>query len=98
MSNLIMFVFSFAILSIVYRGWVLTMLWGWFLVPLGIPAISIATALGIVLIVSMFTPNNETKSEKKTGDISDQLAEAMGKAFATPTITLLIGLLVSLFV
>ena len=45
--------FLVAFLALVLlRGWVLSVLWGWFLVPLGIPAIGISHALGVNLIVT----------------------------------------------
>ena len=35
------------------NGYVLTKLWLWFLVPLGVPAIGIAAAMGIIVTVAL---------------------------------------------
>lgn len=34
------------------QGWVLSILWGWFAVPLGAPAISIPGAIGMAILLS----------------------------------------------
>lgn len=40
-------------LGVIWRGFVLSILWGWFMVgPLGVPALSIPAAIGITLIVA----------------------------------------------
>lgn len=39
----------------IYEGWVLHIMWGWFVVPLGVVAIDTAQAVGIALIASMLT-------------------------------------------
>jgi hypothetical protein len=36
------------------RGLVLVSLWGWFVVPLGVPGIGIAHAIGISILASLF--------------------------------------------
>jgi len=51
------------------RGWVLFVLWGWFLIPLGLPAIGIAHALGIQCIVSLMSMHSGPKTDKDTGEI-----------------------------
>ncbi len=40
--------------SIFLRGWALSVLWGWFVVPFGVAAIGPAHAYGLVLISEMF--------------------------------------------
>ncbi len=42
------------VLTIIH-GLLLKLFWGWFVVPLGVPAIGVAHALGISLVVSMLT-------------------------------------------
>lgn len=48
---------------IILRGLVLSMLWGWFIVPLGAPVLSVAQAVGIVLIVMLITFRSTERSE-----------------------------------
>lgn len=51
---------SFLVIFAVIRGFLLTTLWAWFIVPLGQPALTIPLAIGISLIVGFF---NITKKE-----------------------------------
>jgi hypothetical protein len=51
------------IAGLLLRGWVLSVLWGWFVTPLGTPPITIPIALGLSLLISMFT--QEVKREKE---------------------------------
>lgn len=46
---------TFAIITTVLRGVVLSYLWEWFIVPFGIPSIGIAHALGVSTIVGFLT-------------------------------------------
>ena len=47
-------------------GFVLSQLWGWFMVPFGVVAISIPWAIGLSLLVGTFTmtPNVATKDQQ----------------------------------
>jgi len=38
------------------HGWVISLLWLWFAVPLGVPAITIGVAIGLACLASMFQP------------------------------------------
>lgn len=51
-------------LSIALRGVVLSYLWLWFLVPLGLPVIGIMHALGISLIVTFLVTSTGNKHEQ----------------------------------
>ena len=68
---------------IVMRAWVLTILWGWFIVPFGLPALGIAWAIGIAATISIFTAK-PVKSEE--GDNS-----SLAFAIVQPLMALLIG-------
>lgn len=95
---ILMAMLGIIVAAIMLRAWVLTVLWGWFAVPYGAPAIGIATAIGISLIVSMFTHNISKEKSIKIKTMNDFTAEVMGRAFGNPLATLLIGWIVSLFV
>ena len=46
-------------LLVLLNGWVLSVLWGWFAVPVfGLPALSIPAALGVQVIVSFLTKHH----------------------------------------
>lgn len=54
--------------GVLWRGYVLSILWAWFLVPtLGAPQIGVAQALGVSLTAQVFHPAVETK-EKSFGE------------------------------
>ena len=53
--------------SVILRGLVLKILWGWFIVPLGVISIGISHALGISIIITFITfkkPAEDTKWEE----------------------------------
>jgi hypothetical protein len=39
-----------------YKGWVIHVLWTWFLVPLGIQAVGIFQAIGILCLINLVIP------------------------------------------
>lgn len=55
-----------AILSAVWSGYVLTVLWGWFIVPFGLPALSISWAFGLILVVSLLRSPARKPREDET--------------------------------
>lgn len=88
----------FIILATLLRAWVLTQLWAWFVVPLGGIPLTIAYAIGISLLVGLFTMHLQQatpKSEDKS--ISASFGNAIGTAIGGPGVTLLIGWIVTLF-
>ena len=46
-----------------YEGWIIWVLWGWFMVPLGIPVITFVHAVGISVLVGVFTSNPKPKTD-----------------------------------
>jgi hypothetical protein len=81
-------------LVIIFQGWVLTVLWSWFVAPtFNLPELSIAVAIGLSLVVSMFktyTASNKelTQNEKLTNALATVLV---------PLFTLFFGWIVHLF-
>lgn len=74
----------------IWRGLALSILWGWFIVPLGLPPIGIAIAIGLSLTLSVLVPANRSKGE----DITQEILAA----FITPLIALCFGWVVHQFV
>ena len=71
---------------IVYRGWVFSVLWGWFAVPVfALPSISIPAAIGLAAIVSMLTSHQT--AENKDGDKWAKF----GGVLLGPAMVLLVG-------
>lgn len=46
--------FTLAVLLWFWKGFVLMKLWGWFLVPFGLPGIGITHAMGLLVLESLF--------------------------------------------
>lgn len=54
-SVMMLIVLCVGIPAAIYRGWALSLLWGWFFVPLGLPPIGIVVAIGISLTVNFLS-------------------------------------------
>jgi hypothetical protein len=68
----------------IYGGVVFWLMWGWFMVPLGLPQIGIAWAIGLSTIVVLVTP---TVPNAPQGERTEHLTNVLGK----PAFALLIG-------
>ncbi len=56
------------VLKSIFNGYVLSILWGWFMVAtLKLPALSIVQAIGIVLIVRFLTVHYDPQQNNKKG-------------------------------
>lgn len=80
-------------ISAMLRGYVLSVLWGWFIVPtFGLPGISIPIAIGIAVILSFTTHQlNVARETQTTGD-------RVFNAVVHPLFVLFIGWIVTLFI
>lgn len=83
--------------SAILRGYVLSTLWGWFIVPaFGAPDISIPVACGISLIAAMLAM--QTNGDKdKSKDATEALGRAALNALVMPLISLLFGRIILAF-
>lgn len=80
----------------VWRGYILTVLWGWFVVPtFGLPALGVAAVIGISLIVAFMTMS--TKTDNEEGDAYEKLGKLLGRMILVPLIALGMGWAVQLF-
>lgn len=76
--------------SCIWSGFVLTILWRWFMATsFGLPPLSIAAGIGISLVIQMLVPTPTVKDE----DYS--IGSALGKAFVKPAVALLMGWIVN---
>jgi len=48
----------------IFRGYVLSQLWHWFVVPLGVTDIGIAWAIGLSVLVTLFTFRYDIQTDK----------------------------------
>ncbi len=94
-------------LTTVMEGFTLSFLWGWFLVPLGLPNISVIHAFGIALTARFFSKRLKTpkRKEKKKGTdekldddkITKEAGDLLYQTFVYVTacgLTILIGFIV----
>lgn len=83
---------GFVVVSTLLNGYVLSVLWRWFMVPtLGLPALSIPQAIGIALVVGMLThQSSQHYPENKDEKTSTKVARAI-EPVLNPLIVLLIG-------
>jgi len=79
-------------LSSILNGWALSLLWSWFMVPLGLPPIGIAWAIGISIVIGYLTNHNE----KKKGEEVDS-THVVIVAFMRPVFAVGIGYIVHSF-
>lgn len=72
-----------------FGAWVITCLWSWYLVPVGLPAISLKTAFGLDLLVSMLTTR---LSEDDRGLTSEQVTHRLvERGLCLPAMLLVLG-------
>jgi hypothetical protein len=91
----LVFASTLCVSAIVWRGYVLSLLWLWFLVPtFGLAALSIPAALGVSLVVSMLTHRTDQSPTQR--DRSSSLWFLFVHAFAAVMLTPAVGLLLGL--
>lgn len=86
------------VLSCLLSGWVLTILWGWFLVPFGLAQIGIAHGIGICLagrLISGAASRTEPHNTKE--DPFDRMGRMMITMLVGPLMILFIGWLAQMF-
>ena len=84
--------FAIALIAAIYvwSGYVLSVMWGWFIVPtFGLPALSIPTAIGVAMVAGMlakqYIPNK------------DDGWKSLSRPFIGPAVTFLAGWIVTRF-
>jgi hypothetical protein len=77
-----------------WRGYVLSILWGWFAVPIfGLPQLTVPAAIGVCLIVGMFFARND--EDNRSG--WEKFGSSIAVTFIGPLCTLLVGWIVKGF-
>lgn len=89
---IVVFLIAAVGVAIVWRGFVLSVLWAWFLVPLGAPAIGIALAVGLTTTWAILSPHPFRKAEQH-----DKQLEVWSWLFMFPLIGLAMGWVVKQF-
>lgn len=87
------------VLGPIWSGYILSVLWAWFVVPVfHLPPLSIPFAIGIGSVIRLLTYQvPDEKDGKKDADPAKALLRAMGWAFIYPLVVLVFGFIVHLF-
>ena len=89
----------FLVLSSVYSGYALSILWDWFVVPtLNLEPISIPIAIGLAIVVSYLTNHTDSTQENNGDTFSEILLNLIGRTLVKPTMALFIGWVVTFFI
>ena len=84
--------------STIWSGYVLSILWGWFVVTsLGCPPLALPNAIGIACVVGYLTQPKPADTPKGSKFL-DKLTEAIVYAFLKPAFALLFGWIVQFWV
>jgi hypothetical protein len=83
----------------IMNGWVLSTMWGWFAVPLfHLPTLTVAYAIGISLLIGMFSRYDTNSKDGEKKDTTKLIAELLTRVFVTPLATLFFGWIVKMFI
>ena len=90
-------VMALLVISSVWRGYVLTLLWGWFIVAtFGLPALTLAAAIGMSLVVSFLTYQGDA-AKASEGGVSERFIKAAAQSLLFPAAVLGFGAVVHQF-
>lgn len=87
----------------IVRGFVLKTLWAWFVIPVfGLPALGMAAAYGLGLVIQTFIGNSTFPESKKDENmtpeaVKERLAKAFARVLSEPLIILFFGWVVHSF-
>jgi hypothetical protein len=75
--------------GIPWRGWVFAQLWRWFFVPLGLPAIVLWHAYGLMIVLAFAMPSPDAPKSDKP--VLTQAGEMAARVALFPAMSLLFG-------
>lgn len=82
--------FLLVVPAMIVRGLVLMALWGWFIVPFGLPGLTLAWAIGISLIVGFLTADVKPDPDR-------DLLVSMVMSMAFSVLAFIVGAIVQIF-
>lgn len=78
--------------SAAWAGFALSVLWGWFIVPLfALPALSVPAAIGLMMVASCLRGRDFEKQDEKG-------SEVLARIILVPALSLMLGWVVQLFI
>ena len=86
---------------ILWSGWVAATLWSWFLVPIGVPALTVLQAAGICVILRFLTFNVNLSDlalavKQSKEEATKQMWMTTGMLIVVPALTLFSGWIIHL--
>ena len=85
-----------AVIGSVAKGYVLTILWSWFVMPIfGLPALAVAPAIGFALFVSYLTYQVDARRE---AEVENRLEKNLITVSALPLAVLGVGWVIQHFI
>ena len=86
-------------LSSIWYGYVLSVLWNWFVVlAFHTSSLGVASAIGVSIVVRMFTYSYPDSATQKDKTVTETLTTATVVSIVAPLVMLLCGAVVHLFV
>jgi hypothetical protein len=86
------------VISCLLSGWVLTILWGWFLVPFGLAQINLAHGIGICLAGRIISGSaTRVEPHNASEDPFERMGRVMITVIVAPLTALLIGWIAQMF-
>lgn len=81
--------------SAIWRGYVLSIMWGWFITAtFGIRTLSIPAAIGVSYIFSFMCPTTDCKKDDDKDSPKVMIIKTSARAFSAPALFLLCGYIV----
>jgi hypothetical protein len=88
-------IFAAVAVGMIWRGYVFSILWDWFAVPaFGLPALSLAMAIGIALLVNYATYRRVTVPTDPSKTEADKITDVLAHIITYPLIVLGMGWIV----
>lgn len=73
-ENFILIVVSIPL--IILSGFIIKIMWGWYMVPLGVPPVTVAHAIGIDILVTYILGSSKMNLDRTLGEI---ITDVVGK-------------------
>lgn len=87
---------GWVVIGTILRGWVLSILWKWFIVSaFGLPALSISAAIGVSIVASLLTFQYIYSRDDRSD--SEKIAGGLGVSIGAPLLILAMGWVVKQF-
>lgn len=101
MNSLLMALFRICVSTMIFifKGFVFSVIWGWFVAAtIGVGAISVPVALGIIILVKLVTSSPEVLSQKEIENRAKDWGQVMGINIITCLLILVAGWVVKMFI